>query len=66
VALGALVALGHPKAGLAVFFLVPASRAIRLIRSGAVGPDLVDALSDTGRTALIYGVLAGIGLGVHA
>ena len=51
--LGALLALGS---------LPLAVRVGRLVHAGAAGLDLVPVLRETGRTALAYGVLLGVGL----
>lgn len=66
VGLAMLMAVGcaywHPTALVALLSLVLARRPVSTIRSGASGADLVEALADTGRLQLAYGLLLGLGL----
>ncbi len=57
-------ALWHPTALVALLSAALAREPVALVRSGATGSDLVDALAATGRLQLAYGILLGLGLGV--
>jgi len=59
-----VVVSGARQVGLAMLAALPGFRAVRTVLGGAVGRDLILALQDTGRVALFYGVLVGLGLGV--
>ncbi len=58
--------LGHPRALVALLAAVPGVRAVSTVARGARGPALVAALRDTGRVALVYGLLLGAGLAASA
>jgi 1,4-dihydroxy-2-naphthoate polyprenyltransferase len=64
VAFGAALATapGHPWALLTVVAGVLARPPLRVVRSGAAGLALLPVLRDTGRLALVYAVLLGVGL----
>ena len=64
--IGMVARVGAPQAGLAMLSALPGFRAVRTVLGGAVGRDLVPALQDTGRVALFYGVLVGLGVAVGA
>ena len=57
-----VMALDRPWALLALLAVPAAVLALKPVRSGAVGRDLIPVLEATGRTQLIYGVLLTIGL----
>jgi 1,4-dihydroxy-2-naphthoate octaprenyltransferase len=59
-----LAALWHPTALIALLSAALAWPPLRIIRSGATGPALVEALVGTGRLQLGYGLLLGLGLGL--
>jgi 1,4-dihydroxy-2-naphthoate octaprenyltransferase len=52
----------HPWAVLALFALQLAALPVRTVTGGAQGLALLPVLSGTGRLALIYAVLLGVGL----
>jgi len=64
VALTCVLAAGviHPTALLALLSFTLAFPLLRRVMGGALGKDLVPALSGTGRFELVYGVLLGVGL----
>ena len=61
-AVAVLVALAYPGSLLALLAVPLAVAPLRLVRSGAVGRDLVAVLQATGKLQLAYGVLLGLGL----
>jgi 1,4-dihydroxy-2-naphthoate octaprenyltransferase len=54
----------RPTALIALIAVPPALVAIRRIRSGAIGPELIAVLQQSGVVLLLYGVGLGIGLGI--
>jgi len=64
VALACVLAAGaiHPTALLALLSFGLAIPLLRRVMGGAVGKDLIPALSGTGRFELVYGILLGVGL----
>jgi 1,4-dihydroxy-2-naphthoate polyprenyltransferase len=54
----------HPAALVALLAVALAVRPVRLIRSGAVGRDLIAVLRDTGRLELVYAALLAVGLSI--
>ena len=59
-----VVAYRHPGAVLALLALPLAIGPLKLVRSGAVGRDLVAVLQATGKLQLVYGLLLAVGLAV--
>ena len=59
-----LAALWHPTALVALLSAALAWKPLQIIRSGATGGALVEALVGTGRLQLGYGLLLGLGLAV--
>jgi 1,4-dihydroxy-2-naphthoate polyprenyltransferase len=53
---------GRPLAALAFVAVVLARRPVAAVLGGALGPDLIPVLADTGRVQLVYGVLLAAGL----
>lgn len=60
------VAIARPAAIVALLAAVPALRPVRLVRSGATGPDLIAVLGATGQVQLVFGLLLALGLVVSA
>jgi len=56
------LAVSRPWVLLGLLALPLAAMAVRPVRSGAVGRELIPVLEATGRTQLVYGVLVAIGL----
>ncbi|MEJ7705467.1 MAG: 1,4-dihydroxy-2-naphthoate polyprenyltransferase [Geodermatophilaceae bacterium] len=61
---GVVLALSRPWAAIALLAIPLAIPALRPIRAGALGRDLVPALRDTGRLQLVYGLLLAAGLAI--
>jgi 1,4-dihydroxy-2-naphthoate polyprenyltransferase len=61
-----LLALARPAALLALLAVPLAARPLRLVWGPATGRALVPALADTGRLALVFGVLLAAGLALSA
>jgi 1,4-dihydroxy-2-naphthoate octaprenyltransferase len=55
---------GRPWTGLALLAAPLAARALRPVRSGASGRDLIPALAATARTQLVFGLALALGLGL--
>ncbi len=56
------VAFSRPWAAMALLAVVPGSIAVRAVRSGAEGRDLIGVLGATSRTQLLFGALLTIGI----
>ncbi|MEI7777999.1 MAG: 1,4-dihydroxy-2-naphthoate polyprenyltransferase [Actinomycetes bacterium] len=57
-----IAGLGPRKAVVALLALVGLVPALRTLRSGAIGRDLIPVLAGTGRFVLVFGLLLGLGL----
>ncbi len=59
-----LAVTGRPVALIGLFAVVPAVPAVRTIRRGAKGRELIAVLGATGRTQLVAGLLAAVGIAI--
>jgi 1,4-dihydroxy-2-naphthoate octaprenyltransferase len=64
--LGSLCALSRPWAVLVLVAGLMAGPSVRRVLAGAVGPDLVDVLAQTGRIQMTAGALLALGLALSA